>query len=43
MDICRGILGKQTDQKKKKKLLESKPLNLQTKTLSTLKKFLNNL
>ena len=47
MNICRGVLSKQTDPKKKKtqkqKLLESKPLNLQTKTLSTLKKCLNNL
>ena len=49
MDICRGVLSKQTDPKKKKKqkqkqkLLESKPLNLQAKTLSTLKKCLNNL
>ena len=36
---------KQNKKKKKKnqKLLESKPFNLQTKTLSTLKKCLNNL
>ena len=42
------LASKQTQKKKKKKiqkqkLLESKPLNLQTKTLSTLKKCLNNL
>ena len=41
------LASKQTKKKKKKtqkqKLLESKPLNLQTKTLSTLKKCLNNL
>ena len=56
MDICCGVLSKQTDQnknktnkqtnkkqKQKQKLLESKPFNLQTKTLSTLKKCLNNL
>ena len=42
-----GFLASKQTQKKKKtqkqKLLESKPLNLQTKTLSTLKKCLNNL
>ena len=42
-----GFLASKQTQKKKKtqkqKVLESKPLNLQTKTLSTLKKCLNNL
>ena len=42
------LASKQTQKKKKKKtqkqkVLESKPLNLQTKTLSSLKKCLNNL
>ena len=43
MDIFRGVPSKQIDQKKQQKLLESKPFNLQTKTLSTLKKCVNNL
>ena len=43
-----GFLASKQTQKKntktqKQKVLESKPLNLQTKTLSTLKKCLNNL